>query len=427
MTTSSHTGFNKNTDGTRDAVRSLDLRSSDGAENKAEPQEEGTHRSAQPRRVGAKLPFRICAQLHLWGLECNAGFYGRLQKTPAQGRFDRRTLPVTTAPRKSMAHSTYRTLLSSRRNVLAGAGALAGSAVAGLLPGLVTRPSSAFAQAATSYKFKLGDFEIVVVSDGHMILPARLAAPDAPPAELAAANAAAGVTGDMSQPPTNVTLIRAGKELVLIDTGAGPNFMPTTGKLLANLDAAGITPEQVTKVVFTHGHPDHFWGALDDFEENPRFPNAAHLMGAAEWDYWVSDNAEKGIPADRVTFVAAARRNIKGIEAKAQRIKAGEEIVPGVRMIDTPGHTQGHMSVETAGGGETLVVLGDALTHPVISFAHPEWRPAADHVPEQAVATRKKLLDRLATDKARIIGYHLPFPGIGRVEKKDAAYRFVAG
>ena len=334
---------------------------------------------------------------------------------------------MTTAPRNPADTSTSAPLLCSRRSILAGASALAGGAVAGLLPGMTMHPASALAQAATSHKFKLGELEIIVVSDGHLMLPARLAAPDAPAAELAAANAAAGVTGDMSQPPTNVTLIRAGKELILFDTGAGPNFMPTTGKLVANLESAGITPDQVTKVVFTHGHPDHFWGALDDFEENPRFPNAAHLMGAAEWDYWVSDNAEKGIPADRVTFVAAARRNIKGIEAKAERVKAGQEIVPGVRMIDTPGHTQGHMSVEVAGGGETLVVLGDALTHPVISFAYPSWRPAADHVPEQAVETRKKLLDRLAADKARIIGYHLPFPGMGRVEKKDAAYRFVAG
>lgn len=352
---------------------------------------------------------------------------GRLRSGAQRPQKDIRSedAAVTTVSRKS--NSTSGTLLSSRRTVLAGAGALAGCAVAGLLPGIGPRPSSALDKAATSHKFKLGDLEIIVVSDGHMMLPARLAAPEAPPAELAAANAAAGVTGDMAQPPTNVTLIRAGKELILIDTGAGPNFMPTTGKLLTNLEAAGITPDQVTKVVFTHGHPDHLWGALDDFEENPRFPNAAHLMGAAEWDYWVSDNAEKGIPADRVTFVAAARRNIKGIEAKAERIKAGQEIVSGVRVFDTPGHTQGHMSLEVTGGGETLIVLGDALTHPVISFAHPEWRPAADHVPEQAVETRKKLLDRLAADKARIIGYHLPFPGMGRVEKKDAAYRFVAG
>ena len=314
----------------------------------------------------------------------------------------------------------------TRRQVVGGAGALFGLGAVNWLANGAAGMSPAFAAPPASHKFKFGDFEIFVVSDGHMMLPARLAAPDAPEAELKAALAASGTTGDMAQPPTNVTIIKAGKETILVDTGAGPNFMPTTGRLLANLEGAGISPDQITKVVFTHGHPDHFWGALDDFEENPRFTNAAHLMGAAEWDYWISDDAEKGIPADRVTFVAAARRNIKGIEAKAQRLKAGDDIVPGIRAFDTPGHTQGHLSLEISGGGETLVVLGDALTHPIISFAHPEWRPAADHEPERAVETRKKLLDRLATDKSRVIGYHLPFPGVGRVEKKDGSYRYVA-
>lgn len=314
----------------------------------------------------------------------------------------------------------------SRRHLLAGAGAVTGLAVSGVMPTRLGGGIPAQA-AAQTHTFKLGDFEITVVSDGHLMLPARLAAPDAPEALRNAALAAAGQTGDMSQPPTNVTVIKSGSDVILVDAGSGPNFMPTAGKLSANLEAAGISPEQITKVVFTHGHPDHLWGALDDFEENPRFPNAAHLMGATEWDYWISDDAEKGLPADRATFVAAARRNIAGIEAKAERIKAGQEIVPGLRTFDTPGHTQGHISLELASGGETLVVLGDALTHPVISFAHPDWRPAADHVPEQAVETRRKLLDKLATDKSRVIGYHLPFPGIGRVEKtKDGAYAYVA-
>lgn len=282
------------------------------------------------------------------------------------------------------------------------------------------------ATAAQSHTFKLGDFEITIVSDGHLVLPARLAAPGAPEGERTAALAAAGVTGDTSQPPTNVTVIKTGSDVILVDAGSGPNFMPTAGKLSANLEAAGISADSVTKVVFTHGHPDHLWGALDDFEESPRFPNAAHLLGATEWDFWFSDNAEKGLPPERSTFVAAARRNIEGIQAKAERIKAGQEIVPGIRAFDTPGHTQGHISLELASGGETIVVLGDALTHPIISFAHPEWRPAADHVPELAVETRKKLLDKLATEKSRVIGFHLPFPGIGRVEKKDGAYAYVA-
>ena len=313
----------------------------------------------------------------------------------------------------------------SRRGVLAGGGAAAACLATGMGAG-ITGGQLAFAASPTAHTFKMGDMEITVVSDGHLMLPARFAAPDAPEAERKAALAAAGTTGEMSQPPTNVTVIKTGNDMILVDAGSGPNFMPTAGKLSANLEAAGISPDDVTKVIFTHGHPDHLWGALDDFEESPRFANATHLIAASEWDYWISDDAEKGLPADRATFVAAARRNIAGIESKAERFKAGQEIVPGIMAFQTAGHTQGHISLEIASGGETLVVLGDALTHPVISFAHPEWRPAADHVPEQAAETRKKLLDKLATEKSRVIGYHLPFPGLGRVERKDGAYAYVA-
>jgi glyoxylase-like metal-dependent hydrolase (beta-lactamase superfamily II) len=106
-------------------------------------------------------------------------------------------------------------------------------------------------------------------------------------------------------------------------------------------------------------------------------------------------------------------------------IKAGDEIVSGLRIIDTPGHTQGHLSIELA-GGDGLIVGGDVLTHPLISFQYPEWKPIADHVPDQAIATRRKLLDRLAADRSKLIGFHLPYPGVGTVERKDTAYRFVA-
>lgn len=317
-------------------------------------------------------------------------------------------------------------LSASRREVLLGGAAVASTALAGFGGGLALS-RSAFAQEPTAHTLKLGEFEVIVVSDGHLVMPARLAAPEAPEDERNAALAAVGLkSDDVANSPTNVTLIKTGDDLILIDVGSGPNFMPSAGKLSANLDAAGIDPDAVTKVVFTHGHPDHLWGVLDDFEEEPRFANATHLIGANEWDYWFSDDAEKGLPEDRANFVPAARRRITAIEGKAERIKAGDEIVPGLSVFDTPGHTQGHLSLQLAAGGDTLVVLGDALLHPVISFAHPEWRPAADHVPEQAVETRKKLLEKLVTEKSRVIGYHLPFPGVGRVEKKNGAYAYVA-
>jgi glyoxylase-like metal-dependent hydrolase (beta-lactamase superfamily II) len=96
-----------------------------------------------------------------------------------------------------------------------------------------------------------------------------------------------------------------------------------------------------------------------------------------------------------------------------------------VRAIATHGHTQGHLSLELA-GGDGLIVGGDALTHAIIAFEYPDWTSTGDHEPERAVATRKRLLDRLAADKAKLIAFHLPYPGVGNVERKDGRYRFVA-
>jgi glyoxylase-like metal-dependent hydrolase (beta-lactamase superfamily II) len=106
-------------------------------------------------------------------------------------------------------------------------------------------------------------------------------------------------------------------------------------------------------------------------------------------------------------------------------VEPGDEVVPGLAVLATPGHTQGHVSIALA-GGDVLIVGGDALTHPLISFRHPDWRLVADHVPNQAARTRRGLLDRLATGRSKLIGFHLPWPGVGVVERKEGAYRFVA-
>jgi glyoxylase-like metal-dependent hydrolase (beta-lactamase superfamily II) len=199
--------------------------------------------------------------------------------------------------------------------------------------------------------------------------------------------------------------------------------MPTAGKLWDNLKAAGIDKAKITKVVFTHGHPDHLWGAVDELDDLVT-PDAAFYVGAAEWDFWSGENATRGLPAERAGFVTGARRNYAAIKRRVKMIKAGDEIVSGLRIIDTPGHTQGHLSIELA-GGDGLIVGGDVLTHPLISFQYPEWKQIADHVPDQAIATRRKLLDRLAVDRSKLIGFHLPYPGVGTVERKDSVYRFI--
>src|SRR5262245_2047921 len=230
----------------------------------------------------------------------------------------------------------------------------------------------------------------------------------------------------MVTPATNVILVRTPLDLILIDVGAGPHFMPTVGKLAENMETAGIDRKAVTKVVITHAHPDHLWGTLDDFDNAPMFPNATYVVSAAEWNFWMAEDIVLRLPEDRKNFAPGAKRNLAAIKDKVRMIKPGQDIVTGIRAIDTSGHTPGHLAIEIASGRESLIVLADALTHPTISFAHPEWSPAADHHdPERAVVMRKALLDRLATDLSRVIGYHLPFPGIGLVERSASAYRFV--
>ena len=280
------------------------------------------------------------------------------------------------------------------------------------------------ATAAAPHRFRHGEFEVIIVSDGHLVLPTSFLAPDAPPGERAGLLKAAGQDAEQYQSPTNITLIRKGSELVLVDAGSGDRFMPTAGKLFDNLNDAGIDRASITKVVLTHGHPDHLWGALDELDDLV-LQNAAYYVGATEWDFWHGENATRGLPAERAGFVTGARRRFDAIKDRVKMVKPGDDIVTGLRVVDTAGHTQGHVSLEVAGGAG-LVIGSDVLTHPLISFAHPEWRTTADHVPDQAATTRKALLDRLATDKSRLIGFHLPYPGVGRVERKGNAYQFVA-
>ncbi len=303
--------------------------------------------------------------------------------------------------------------LLSRRSLLA---ATAASLAARGLPALAaTAPAT----------FKHGAFEITVVSDGHLVLPVSFLAPDAPPAKRAELLKAAGQTAEQYNSPTNITLIRAGADLILVDMGSGDRFMPSAGKLWDNLKAAGIDKVKITKVIFTHGHPDHLWGTVDELDDLT-LPNADFYVASAEWDFWLSENATRGLPSERAGFVTGARRNYAAIKDRVKMLKPGDDVVTGLRVIATPGHTQGHVSLELA-GGEGLDCRVP-MPSPINLFRSSIRRGgrAADHVPEVAAQTRAKLLDRLASDRSKLIGFHLPYPGVGHVERKDGAYRFAA-
>ena len=178
----------------------------------------------------------------------------------------------------------------------------------------------------------------MVVSDGTLAAPRAFALPQTPPAEVEALYRAHGAEAPpqfVSQ--TNATLARIGGELILVDAGSGPNFQATAGRLSQNLEAAGIDPETIAKVVFTHGHADHLWGALDDFEDAERFPNASYVIPAAEWDFWTDPETPGRLPDWLKGMARGSARVLRKIEPKVERRHPGEAVAPGLTSSTPPG------------------------------------------------------------------------------------------
>lgn len=302
----------------------------------------------------------------------------------------------------------------SRRGFIAG----------GLAIGLA--PRFAFAQEAP-HTFKVGEIAVTVLSDGTMDLPPSFVLPGRELPQIEAAFKAAGTTYAGLRSQVNVVLLRVGKEVILIDTGGGPDFMPTLGKVSDRMQAAGIAPDSITKVVFTHGHPDHLWGVIDALTEDTAFEKAEHVMSAVEFEHWMHADVAKRVRPAMEAMAVGSQRRLKAIAQRVTKRKPGDEIVPGVTLVASPGHTPGHVSVMVTSGGQSLLVGGDVLTQSVVSFAYPDWQWGPDHDAELGAKSRRRILDQLATDKIPLLGYHLPWPGVGRVERKDTAYRFVTG
>lgn len=272
----------------------------------------------------------------------------------------------------------------------------------------------------------VGSTRIDVVSDGSLTLPGSFIFDPMPKEELLPLLARYGQSPDTLTPPCNVTLMRQGGRTVLFDVGSGPGFSPNTGVILDSLDAIGVTPEDITDVIFTHAHPDHLWGLLDDFDD-PLFANASYMIGKAEWEYWMNPNTVDEIGEARASFAVGAKRRLEMIEDQIGFFNDGDEIMSGVAARATFGHTPGHMAFEVRQGSEAVMILGDSIGNDHIAFARPQWHSGSDQDPETAAATRVALMDQLALEKVRAIGFHLTDNGVGYIEKATDGYRFVQG
>lgn len=277
--------------------------------------------------------------------------------------------------------------------------------------------------AAGVFAFKHGVFDISVISDGYIEIPEEIFTSDAAPNDRKQVVRRLDTNGNIVRAPTNIPVLRFRGELILFDVGGGTRYQDSDGRFLSNLRSAGFDPAAVTKVVFTHAHPDHT-GATLACDGELLFPNATYFVGAAEWDYWMNPDFFSKAPNPFHEFGRGARRDLGAVKDRIVMLKAGEDVVGGIRAIDTAGHTPGHLAFEIP-GDDGLIIAADTATSEVVGLEHPDWHFGYDTTPELAVKNRKRLLDRASADKTRLLGFHWTHPGLGFAEARGTAYRFV--
>jgi glyoxylase-like metal-dependent hydrolase (beta-lactamase superfamily II) len=277
------------------------------------------------------------------------------------------------------------------------------------------------------YALRVGEIDVLVVSDGVLLLPGAMLAHNADPAVRAA------WLDDMFLPPDafdwalNAVVVRSGGRTILIDAGMGMEFpdLPKSGRLGLRLEAAGIDLASVTDVVLTHMHMDHVGGLLVDGVKEQLRPDLRIHVAAAEAKFWESPdfsrvNMPPGFPA---ALRQTAKRFLKEYRSKLRTFEEQHEVAPGVVVTRTGGHTPGHSVVRLKSGGDRLTFAGDLVFQ--VGFEHPEWYNGFEHDPEEAARVRVRLLRELAATGELLVATHLPFPSICHVAVDGDAFRCV--
>ncbi|MCO6049067.1 MBL fold metallo-hydrolase [Mesorhizobium sp. RP14(2022)] len=273
------------------------------------------------------------------------------------------------------------------------------------------------------HQFKFGEWEITAVLDGLR--------PGEGPHPTFGANQPAEVVEALMEknflPPRQMVngftpvLIRTGSEMILFDTGMGPGGRENNlGLLRARMGQAGFSPESVTLVVITHMHGDHIGGLMEG--EAPAFPNASYVFGQKEWDFWTADERLEGPTQGNAQ---AVRKNVMPLRERAVFVSEGNGVAPGITAIEAFGHTPGHLIFRLESGGKTLMLTADTANHYVASLQKPDWEVRFDMDKAQAAATRKKVFGQIADERLPFIGYHMPFPALGYVERFEDGFRFM--
>lgn len=279
----------------------------------------------------------------------------------------------------------------------------------------VARPNFA------AQKFPLGDGELVSLSDGTWTFPNKY--------WVGASEAEQKKLGSMVTFGSNAYLTRRGDKIIMIDAGAGnaefiTSQFTTVGRLPIELKDAGVSRDEITDIVITHMHPDHFGGVV--WGGKPMYSNATIHIDQKEWDFWTREGFATQAPEQMRPMVAMVQATAKLIKDQVQLHNGDDDLGNGMSSVAAYGHTPGHNSFLLSLGSEQVLVLGDTAVSNHIHFANPSVGWLLDSNPEAAQATRRRLFEMAVSDGLLVAGNHLNSPGIGRIERDGSAYTFVA-